>query len=299
MITSDTPWVVVGPKRHVGASIGEVWDARGVLFALVKRELSSRYRGSVFGFAWAILKPLMQLALFSLVIGNFLGASKSIDNYTIFIFVSLMVWGFLSECISAGSASITASAGLITKISFPREILPISRVLIAGFNFLIQIPVLIIGYLFYGNWPTFSALLGILPIAIAAILFSLSAALVLSAINVYARDTQHLVEILLMVLLYLSPIMYSWTFVWNAVQEKFGSDLFFKIYMLNPISAIVVGFQDALWGGERFFGDGSPAGKLIDYSTFTYWALPVSGIICFYFSYRLFLRLEPNFAREL
>ena len=289
----------MGPKRHVRAAIVEVWNTRGVLFALVKREISSRYRGSVFGFAWAILKPLMQLALFSLVIGNFLGASKSIENYTIFIFVSLMVWGFLSECISAGSTSITASAGLITKISFPREILPISRVLIAGFNFLIQIPVLIIGYLIFGNWPTFNALFTLLPIATAAILFSLSAAFLLSAINVYARDTQHLVEVLLMILLYLSPIMYSWIFVWNTVQERLGSDMFFKIYMLNPISAIVVGFQDALWGGERFYSDGSAAGNLIDSGTLTYWALPISGAICFYLSYRLFLRLEPNFAREL
>jgi ABC-2 type transport system permease protein len=299
LITSDTPWVVVGPKRNVSGAFREVWDSRGVLLALVKREVSSRYRGSIFGFAWAILKPLMQLALFSLVIGNFLGASRSIENYTIFIFVSLMVWGFLSECITSGATSITISAGLVTKVSFPREILPISRVLIAGFNFLIQIPVLVIGYLIFGNWPTLSALVTLAPIAFAGVLFALSFALILSAINVYARDTQHLVEVLMMVLLYLSPIMYSWTFVWNAVQERFGSDLFFKIYMLNPISAIVVAFQDALWGGERFYADGSPAGNLIETSTITYWGLPVLGIVFLYFSYRLFLRLEPNFAREL
>ncbi|MTB10472.1 MAG: ABC transporter permease, partial [Actinobacteria bacterium] len=98
MITSETPWIVVGPKRHVGTAVREVWEARGVVRALVRREISSRYRGSVFGFAWAVFKPLMQLVLFSVVIGKFLGASKSIEDYSIFIFVSLMVWGFFSEC---------------------------------------------------------------------------------------------------------------------------------------------------------------------------------------------------------
>ncbi|CAB4330936.1 unannotated protein [freshwater metagenome] len=299
MITSETPWIVVGPKRHVGTAVREVWEARGVVRALVRREISSRYRGSVFGFAWAVFKPLMQLVLFSVVIGKFLGASKSIEDYSIFIFVSLMVWGFFSECISGGATSITSSAALITKVSFPREILPLSRVIIGGYNFLVQIPVLIIGFAIAGIWPPISNVVLIIPIAFAAILFALSAALILSAINVYARDTQHLVEVLLMLFLYLSPIMYSWTFVWNAVQERFGSELFFKIYMLNPISSIVIEFQDLLWGGDRFYSDGSIASDLIGTGTLTYWGLPIFGLIGFYFAYRLFLRLEPNFAREL
>ena len=299
MISSETPWIVVGPKRHVRTALVEVWQSRAVLYALVRRELSSRYRGSLFGFAWAIFKPLMQLLLFTLVIGKFLGASRSIQNYPIFIFSGLMVWGFLSECISGGSTAITSNAGLVTKVTFPREILPFARVLIAGFNFVIQIPVLMVGFFVLDCWPTAADMAEVLMFSFSAFLLGLSAALILGALNVYARDTQHLVEIALMVLIYISPIMYSWTFVWDAVTQKFGTDLFFKIYMVNPISAIVVGFQDTLWHGARTFADGTLAQHLVGPGTFTFWSLPLLGFAFVYSSYRVFLRLEPNFAREL
>jgi len=296
---SDAPWVVASPKRNLRTAAVEVWTARPVLFALVKREIYSRYRASFFGFAWAIAKPLAQLLIFALVIGKFLGASRAIENYALFIFVGLMFWGFISESVVIGTSSITSNAGLVTKISFPREILPLSGVLIAGFNFLVQIPVLVLGYIFIGKFPAAEGLLALPALLASTIFLALALALAFSAVNVFARDAQHLVELLVMLMMYLAPIIYSWVFVRDIVMTTFGNDLWFKVYMSNPFAALVTGFQDSLWPGTRYLSDGKVAPDLVGVDTLTLWVLPVISFFFLLFCYRTFLKHERNFAREL
>jgi ABC-2 type transport system permease protein len=298
-VESTEPWRISSPNRYVLSGIKELWTSRSILFALVQRDISARYRASFFGFFWAIARPLVQLMIFYLVVGQFLGAGRSIENYAIFIFTGLMLWGFISESVISGTSSITNGAGLVTKISFPREILPLAGVITAGFNFLIQIPVLIVAYFLIGNFPNPIDLLALPAVLVSVVFLSTALALTFATINVFARDAQHLVELVMMLLMYLAPVIYSWVFVRETVMVMFGSDFWFKVYISNPFAALVTGFQDSLWPGDRYYSDGSAAPDLVGVTTVTLWLLPVVTFAFLAVSYKFFLKHEPNFAREL
>lgn len=299
MSVADAKWVVSAPNRTLTSGIKEIFASRAILYALIKRDLKSRYRTSFFGFAWAFAKPVMQLAVYVLVIGGILGANRSISNFPIFIFSGLMFWNFFAESTTVGSFSIIASAGLVTKISFPREILPISTVLIAGINMLIQMPVLIVGYLLTGSSPNFAKAFYIFPILLALFFICLGVALLLSALNVYARDVQPLSELFVMLFMYLCPVIYSWTFVHDAILQKYGDLSLFRIYELNPLSQILTGIQDFFWNGSRHFSDGTIAPQFLGANVSSFWGGTLFALLFTLAAYKLFLKLEPNFAREL
>ncbi len=296
---SSKTWIVSSPNRSLINGTKELWDSRAILFALLKRDLKSRYRTSIMGFAWAFAKPLMQLGVYVLVIGSILGASRSIPNFAIFIFVGLMFWNFFSESLILGASSIIAGAGLVTKISFPREILPLASVLIATVNLLIQVPVLVLGYFLVGGRPNFNQFGSVFPLLLSLWLLATAFALILGGLNVYARDVQPLTELLLTLFLYLCPIIYSWTFVKDAVITRFGDDNLFRIYELNPLTQIMTGMQDFFWNGERRFLDGSFAPDYLGSSQVSLWLSVIVSFTFLILAYKLFLKLEPNFAREL
>ena len=298
-MANDQDWVVSTSKRTIQTGLIELYDSRAILYALVKRELKSRYRGSIFGFAWALGKPLSMLLIYSLIIGEVLGASRSLDYFALYLFVGLMFWGFFSEAVGSSTNSLVNSSGLLQKIAFPREIIPLTSVVLAGVNTLIQVPVLILGYAFFNTWPPISKLV-ILPILVVALfLFTLALSLMLSALNVYLRDIQPLTDLSLTLLMYACPIIYSWTFVYDQVISRYGSSALFDIYILNPLASVFIGLQDALWPGTRRYSNGEIANSLYTISSPTIWVLLLSSVILALFSYRIFLKLEPNFAREL
>ncbi len=292
-------WIVSTSNRNISSGFRELFNSRAILYALVRREIKSRYRGSLFGFAWALGKPISMLIVYSLIIGEVLGASRSLDFFALYLFVGLMFWGFFAESIGSSTNSIVNSSGLIQKIAFPREIIPLTSVIVAGVNVLIQIPVLLLGYVFFGKWPSPGDLLT-LPLAIAILaILTLAMALMLSAVNVYVRDVQPLTDLSITLLMYACPIIYSWTFVYDQVRTRFESTLLFDVYLANPFATIFIGIQDALWPGERKFSSGEVASNLYSISSLSLWALFLVSIIFLLFAYRLFLKLEPNFAREL
>lgn len=296
---SENDWVVSSANRSVRTGLAELYSSRAVLYALVKRELKSRYRGSFFGFAWALGKPISMLIIYSLIIGEILGASRALDYYALYLFVGLMFWGFFSESLVVGTDSLIQGSGLIQKVAFPREILPLSAVVLAGVNTLIQLPVLIIGYLFFNTWPPISGLLILIPLVLTLMFITVALTLFLSATNVYVRDVQPLTELATTLLMFTCPIIYSWTFVHDKVFDAFGNLLIFDIYKSNPLAVVISGFQDALWPGQRFYGDGRVADSLYNISDFSIWLLLLGALIALLGSYKIFLKLEPNFAREL
>lgn len=295
----DEKWIVGNSSRSIGSGIIELWGSRAVLFALVKRDLKSRYRTSFFGFAWAFTKPLLQLGVYVLVIGSILGASRSISNFAIFIFAGLMFWNFFAESVIVGSNSIVAGSGLVTKVAFPREILPLASVLIALVNLTIQFPVLIFGYLFTGSHPDFGKWIYVVPVLLTLFFISTALSLLLSAANVYARDIQPLTEIMTMLLMYLSPVIYSWTFVHDAILNKYGNLDMFRIYELNPMTHVLSGIQDFFWNGNRYFSSGENAPDYLGATLSQLWLIAFLALTFLSVSYSIFLRLEPNFAREL
>jgi len=293
-MNKEGEWIVSSANRTVLTGFRELIAARSVMSALVRRELKSRYRGSFFGFAWALGKPISMLLVFSLIIGEILGASRSIEYFALYLFVGLMFWSFFAESVVAGTSSIINASGLVQKVAFPREILPLTVVAIALVNTLIQIPVLLVGYLFFGVWPALADLIFLIPLIGTLLFFTVAVTLLLSAVNVYVRDIQPLTELVVMLMMYTTPIIYGWTFVKERLSEQF-----FAIYIHNPLATVIVGLQDVLWPGQRKFSDGTIANDLFTIQSPTIWILLLISGIFLVISYNIFLRLEPNFAREL
>jgi len=278
-------------RRSALASVVEIFSYRELLVRLVVREVRARYKNSSLGIVWSLMRPLAQLIIYYVAIGQFLGAARSIPDFAVFIFTGLTIWTLYSEIVSGGTASILANAGLVKKVYLPREIFPLAAVGGALFNFAVQFLVLIAATIVLGRPPLTIDLL-LAPLAIVLIIvFGTAIALVLSAINVYLRDIEHLVEILMLVLFWASPIVYSVTFVHQVLQGSWVEEL----YLANPMTLGVLGMQKAMWVA----GAVDPA---------QYWppllgvrmliALGV-GLIALYFAQRVFSRLQGNFAQEL
>lgn len=288
----ESELVVAGPPR--GLLVGTIYSLkamvshRELLGLLVRRELKARYKDSALGFVWSLLRPLALLLIYYVAIGKFLGAERSVPNFAIFVFTGLTAWGLFAEIIGSSTTSIVSNSGLIKKVYVPREIFPLATVGSAGFNFLIQLAILLAATLVTGQFPLSINLL-YLPLSLAVLLlFSVAFGLILAAVNVYLRDVQHLVEVLLLVLFWASPIVYAFSFVHKILQ----GGLLEQLYLANPVTLIVLGFQKAIWisGGP----DAQPHDLAIRLGI-----VGVLSLVLLWVGQRIFARLEGNFAQEL
>ena len=234
------------------------------------------------------MRPLALLLIYYIALGQFLGAARSIPDFAIFIYTGLTAWGLFAETVTAGTASIVSNGGLIKKVYFPREIFPLSALGSSLFNFAIQIVILTGATVISRDIPTGVRWL-YLPLSLAVIVtWALAWSLLLSAVNVYLRDIQYLVEIALMIAFWASPIVYSWQLVANAIH----SDFLEQLYLSNPMTLAVLGFQHTFW----VKGDSQPAPPHLGISLVI--ALVV-GVLVLWGGQRVFARLQGNFAQEL
>lgn len=287
----EMPWLDVSTRRNIVggtvASLREVWTHRELLGMLTRRELKARYKDSALGFLWSLARPLTQLLIYYVVVGKFLGAARSIDNFAIYIFAGLTVYTLFSEIVATGTGAILANAGLVKKVYLPREIFPLATIGSSLFNFLIQLVILLVvsipaGTLSFGPQMLYGA--GALALVL---LYAGSLAIMLSAFNVYLRDVAYLVEVVLLLLMWASPIVYSWQFVKAAI-----SPWALEIYINNPVTLAVLGFQEAFW--TEASGGTSP-----DHLALRMLIAGVVGVIFLILSQRAFSRLQGNFAQEL
>lgn len=270
----------------------EVFRHRELLDLLVRRELKARYKDSIFGFLWTLLRPLTQLLIYYLVLGQFLGAARGIENFAVFIFAGLTAYGLFSELVMLMTSSIVVNGGLIKKVYLPREIFPMSSLGSALFNFGIQLVILIVAALVFGQLvPGFHLLYFFLSIALLVV-YGTALGLALGAANVYVRDMQYLVEIVIMLLMWFSPIVYSWTFVETGLAQIGLPGWIAEVYLHTPLTLAVLGFQVTFWWPSS--GGVFPDGLATDMAI----ALGV-GIVLLWLAQRLFARLEGNFAQEL
>ncbi len=289
---SELPMLPAGPTqgffRGTFESIRGIWAYRELLYLLFRRELKARYKDSVLGFVWSLARPLAQLAVYAIAVGKFLNASKGNPDYPIFVFAGLTIWQFLSEMISSGTGSILGNGGLVKKIYLPREVFPLSTIGSATFNFGVQTLVLLIGTLALRKPPDI-ANVGYAFLAMAiALVYGTALALVLGAVNVYLRDVQYIVEIFLMWGMWTAPIVYSLSFV----TKKLTNPVLIAIYINNPITLAVLGFQRFFWT------TGGPADTIQNLG----WhmaACIAGGLVLLWVCQRVFARLEANFAQEL
>ncbi len=284
------------PFDAVGAaSGGSGWSAirnvfahREMLSLLVRRDLKARYKDSALGFFWSLVRPLVQLAVYFVVMGQFLRAAESIPDFAVYIFSGLSVIGLFTEIVVGGTSSVLSNGGLVKKVYLPREVFPLSSVGSALFNFGIQLLVLLGATFLVLKPPLHWEIVYFVPALVLIVVYGTAFALLCSAVNVYLRDTQYLVEVITMLLFWASPIVYSWEMVKSLVT----SPVLLEVYTNNPLTLAVLGFQRAFWVA----GDAveTPGGLMVRMLV----AILV-GIVLLFVSHRIFLRLQGNFAQEL
>lgn len=206
----------------------ELWKFRELLIALTAREIKIRYKQTLLGVAWAILQPASLTIIFTLVFGYFLKVSTGDVPYPVFVYSALVPWMFFSNSLSFGSLSVVNNGNLVTKIYFPREILPLSSIGAALFDFVMASFVFVLLMIVYKITPTFNLIY--IAILIPALFFlTCGIAFILSAINVLYRDIKFVVPLVLQIWLFLTPIIYST----SQVPEKY--QIFLRINPLVPL----------------------------------------------------------------
>lgn len=285
------PLESVGPEPgFVGglrSSFNGVYAYRELLGLLVRRELKARYKDSALGFAWSLLRPLTMLVVYYVAIGRFLGAERAIPDFAVYVFTGLTAWFLFQEIVASGTGSITGNGGLIKKVYLPREVFPLAAAGSALFNFVTQLVILITAVVLTGL-AVLDGRLVWAPISVLVLFtWGLGLALMLSALNVYLRDVQYLVEITLMVMFWASPIVYSWEFVENALPGWLE-----QVYLANPVTSAVLGMQ------RTFYTTGETAPFPEDHMVRLLVHL-VLGLLLIVAGQRVFARLQANFAQEI
>lgn len=217
----------------------ELYDYRQMIYSLVRKDLRGRYKGSVLGFLWTFINPLLQLIIYTIVFSVILRAG--IDKFYLYLFVALVPWIFFQTSITGGSASIHSQQDLIKKIYFPREVIPISYVTSCFVNMLFSFIIIFIIVAFSGVQLKVLGILCLLIIMFVEYILALGFAMIASAVTVYFRDLEHILGIVTMAWMYLTPIMYSI----EMVPENLRS-----IFMLNPMTPIITAYRDVLYYGR-------------------------------------------------
>jgi ABC-2 type transport system permease protein len=232
--------------------LSEFAGTRELTLNLTLRELRGRYKRTFLGWTWSLLNPLATLAIYWLVFGYFLkvqppvGDPSGLHSFAMFLVCGLIPWNFFSNGMNAGLGALVGNGNLIKKVYFPRELLVVSSVGSVAVTLLIELGVLSVILLLVGN----VVILWIPVILVLVVLLSafvLGIALVLSVVNVYFRDTQHLFAILLQVLFYLAPIVYPISYVPDTATILGITIPLGDIYRLNPIVVFVGAFRDVMY----------------------------------------------------
>jgi ABC-type polysaccharide/polyol phosphate export permease len=220
------------------ATVAELVRYRELIRNLVARDLKVRYRNSVLGFVWCLLNPLLMMAVFTFVFTVLM--RSSLPNYPVFILVGILAWNFHSTAISGAITSITSNSALVTKVYFPREVLPLSTVLANAVNFVLALVALfamIIAFRIH-----LSATIVFLPIILAVqIIFSCGLALILAALTVFYRDVQNIMETLLLAWFFLTPVVWRM----DDIFPRYGR----VMYIVNPLASIISAYRDVLYSG--------------------------------------------------
>ncbi|WP_062381565.1 ABC transporter permease [Demequina pelophila] len=267
---------------------------RYLLTLLVRKELRVRYQASVLGLAWSYVKPGAQFAVFYFVMGQFLNLSRSLPPYAIFLFSGIVVINLFSEILGNATRSVVGNGALVRKIFLPRQLFPLSSVLVALVHFLPQLVILVVGALISGWRPDLLGVVaGVLGIALTLV-FALGLGLLFAAINVAYRDTENTVDLILMVAVWFSPVLYNIA----LVRDHFGADSWLTwLYQANPLTIAVELFHRAFWWNAA--EPGIRDGALVDHvMTRGVIALAVS-VVLLWVGDRVFTRMSRTFAQEL
>jgi ABC-2 type transport system permease protein len=284
------------PLYHPGHSKGllEIPKYRYLLDLLVHKELRVRYRGSVLGMLWSYVKPAFQLLVFYVAMGMFLGLNRGMNNYVIYLFSGMVVINFFNEVLFQNTHSITGNGSLVGKIYLPRELFPVSSMIVAFIHFIPQVVVLLIGALFFGWVPTRSGLLAFVGATLIVIAFSLGMGLMFAAWNVLFRDAQNFIELISMTAMWLSPVFYRTEMVKDVIPPDW--DWLWWIYQANPLAIATELYHFVFWG--RTTGVEPYSGFLENWQIQTAIAAVISLLVLL-LGQLVFKHHEAKFAEEL
>lgn len=264
--------MVIEPGRGWGvAKLREVWTYRELLYFLVWRDVKVRYKQTALGAAWAILQPLATAAVFTLFFGRLAGIEGDGIPYPLFAYAGLLVWTLFAQGLTQAAGSLVGSANLITKVYFPRLVVPLAAVLGGLVDFAVALPVLFVMMAHYHRWPT--SHLGFFPLFLAmAVLVSTGVGAWFAALNVRYRDVRYVVPFLVQLWLFVTPVIYPASKL-APLLAQWGLPSWLP--GLNPMAGVVEGFRWSL------FDTGSPSLPLIASSAVTAVVFLVTGTLYF------------------
>jgi lipopolysaccharide transport system permease protein len=266
--------VVIEPgKRWVPMNFGELWRYRELLYFLTWRDVKVRYKQTLLGAAWAILQPLLTMLIFTLLFGRLAGIPTGGIPYPLFAFGGLLIWTFFSNAITNSGNSLVGSSNLITKIYFPRIIIPTAAVAAGLVDLLVAFVIQVILMIYYRVHVTWAVAMTV-PIVIVAALLAIGVGMWLSALNVKYRDTRYAIPFLVQIWMFASPIIYP-AFMLPPKWQW--------LLRLNPLTGLIENFRVALFGNQPFQWT----------SLLTSFAITV--VVLFYSAFS-FRRMERHFA---
>ena len=260
---------------HPVNTLREIWSYREMIAGLVHRDLRGRYKGSMLGFLWTFINPFLQLMVYTMVFSVIM--RSGIDKYYLFLFVALIPWMFFSTSVAGGCNCVLDQTGMVTKIYFPREVLPIAHVTASFINMLYCFIVVLAVVLLSGVTINPLALLCLPLVMIVEYFLALGFALLFSALTVYLRDLAHIMGIVVMAWQFLTPVMYDISAVPEAMRQ---------IFYLNPMTSVIMAYRDILY-----------AGVVPDLSTLG--TAVAAALIFLVLGFEVFGRLKRGFAEQL
>lgn len=270
----EVPVVYLRPPHGWSAlNLRDLWIYRELIYFMTWRDIKVRYKQAALGISWAILQPLLTMVIFSIIFGNLAKLPSDGINYSLFSYAGLLPWQLFAGGLSRASTSLVSNSNLLTKVYFPRLIIPVSAVVAALVDFLLACLVMLGLMIYFHVWPTLMTL-WVIPFALLAIVTATTVGVWLSALNVQYRDVQQMVPFLVQAWMYASPVAYSAGLIPSGKWQL--------IYGLNPMAGVIQGFRWALLGG-------TPPNNLLLISIAMVLVILVTGL--FYFK-----RMERSFA---
>ncbi|MGA2410061.1 MAG: ABC transporter permease [Candidatus Binataceae bacterium] len=234
----ETPLVTIkGGRRWASLDLLELWHYRDLFYFLIWRDVKVRYKQTLLGVAWAVLQPLLTMVIFTVLFGRLARVPSDGQPYPIFVYAGLLPWNFFATAVTASSNSLVGNAALITKVYFPRLVIPGSAVCAGLVDFAIAAAILFAMCLYY-HVGAGLGLLMLVPLTLLATMFAAASGLWLSAMNVKYRDVRYALPFMIQIWMYLTPVIYPISFIprrwrWAA--------------MLNPMGGIIEGFRAAIF----------------------------------------------------
>ena len=240
----NTPELIIEARRPARHYWRDLWRYRELFLILAWRDVALRYKQTVVGSAWAIIQPLMSTIIMTVIFGKVAGLpSQTNAPYAIMVFAAMLPWQFFATTLSASSQSVVNNANLVSKVYFPRLIMPGSSIVVSLVDFVVACSILAGLMTWYSFWPTWRLLA--LPVLVwLAVVAAMGPGLIITALTVRYRDFRIIVPFIVQFGLYLSPVAYSS----SVVRQKVGES-WFLLYSMNPMVSVIDGFRWAVLGG--------------------------------------------------